>query len=132
MGIQSLCLNSIEVKGPMDIEANGPGAHVSIAPTHTLVLYSFLCIFSLQGVDSLTNPSSSSPGPWHCLQRLVLSYNSLGPLAGPALARMLQCCPALQELQVVSCGLTKAVLDSHTGLQEALHGEQSKLVEKKA
>ena len=130
MGIQSLCLNSIEVKGPMDIEANGAGAHVSIAltHTHTLVLYSFLCIFSLQGVDSLTNPSSSSsssssPGPWHCLQRLVLSYNSLGPLAGPALARMLQCCPALQELQVASCGLTKAVLDSHTGLQDALHGE---------
>ena len=124
MGIQSLCLTSIAVKGAMDIEANGPDAHVSIALTHT-VLYSLLCIFSLQGVDSLTNlsSSSSSPGPWHCLQRLVLSYNSLGPLAGPALARMLQCCPALQELQVASCGLTKSVLDSHTGLQEALHGE---------
>lgn len=36
MGIQSLCLTSIEVKGPMDIEANGPGAHVSIALTHTV------------------------------------------------------------------------------------------------
>ena len=70
----------------------------------------------------LGSPSSSLP--WHCLQLLDISYNSL---AGPELARMLQYTQTLQRLKVACCGLTKFIFEPHTGLPEALHGERSKL-----
>lgn len=78
-----------------------------------------MCL-SFQGLESLV---PSSPSSWSGLRRLVLSHNDLGPTAGRALARLLSLCSGLQELLLDCCGLTSAVLDQHTGLGEALHGQ---------
>ena len=93
-------------------------------------VFSVLFPAILQGLENLCNPSLPSTSyhntypstPWSALRTLFLGYNPLGSGSALALSSLLSLTPGLLQLGLQSCGLEEKVLETHTGLGQALKG----------